>query len=155
MNNTETRRLPLWKAFIDNHEIDFGSSWTSEYMASYLDEEIGTVNFGMAIVSIRKELHKRGMQLSSKGSNGTQYTIIQANENHGVMTGYQRKAMNAIKSSVVLGINTPRDMLSCDEQRRHENTLSASQNTLLFMRKKRKELESKIEFPMHGVAWRG
>ena len=117
---TQVRRLPLWKAFLDENEIDYGFTVQADELSRFLDLKPDTVEFAFAVQNIRKELRKRGMVFTSRGENGERYVVAPPAKNQGEMARMQRTAINAMKQGVILGTSTPVEMLTADERRRHE-----------------------------------
>ena len=123
---SEVKRLPLWRSCLDEM-IAKGISYKDIYSASFFEEQLkekrDTMAFGLSISSIRRELEKLGFYLSGRGLKGDEFVILPPASNAGIMTGYQRRAADALKRGVILGTSTEQDMLSTAEQRRHEAIL--------------------------------
>ena len=137
----EQRLFPAWKEFLETEKIEFGVSWTSDYLEAALQCKADTVEFRFSIDKISRELVRRGMYITSEGSNGTVYRVVMPNRNAHVMHRMQRKAINAMYKSVTLGENTPRKMLTTDEQRVHEAVLEKAATRLALLSRSEKLLK--------------
>ena len=137
----EQRLFPAWKEFLETEKIEFGVSWTSDYLEAALQCKADSVEFRFSIDKISRELVHRGMYITSEGSNGTVYRVVMPNRNAHVMHRMQRKAINAMYKSVALGENTPRKMLTTDEQRVHEAVLEKAATRLALLSRSEKLLK--------------
>lgn len=137
----EQRLFPAWKEFLETETLEFGVSWTSDYLESVLQCKADTPEFRFSIDKISRELVRRGMYITSEGSNGTVYRVVMPNCNAHVMHRMQRKAINAMYKSVTLGENTPRKMLTTDEQRVHEAVLEKAATRLALLSRSEKLLK--------------
>lgn len=122
----ELIRLPLWKAALDDM-ISQGISYGQTIPATWFEERLrtkrDTMQFGLAVSEIRRELEKRGFYLSGRGQNGSQFVIVPPENNVDVMLSYQRLAIDALKRGVILGTQTRLDTLADSDRRRHESVL--------------------------------
>lgn len=124
--NNEPIRLPLWKNALDELRhggINYGQTIESEWFEEQLRTSRDTMQFGLAVSNIRRELEKDGYYLSGRGQKGDQFVILQPSANAKVMQNYSRAAMDAIKRGVILGTNTRLDTLDQTERDRHERVL--------------------------------
>lgn len=140
MEYQEQRLFPTWKEFLETEKIEFGVSWTSDYLEAALQCKSDSVEFRFSIDKISRELVRRGMYITSEGSNGTVYRVVMPKHNAHVMHRMQRKAINAMYKSVTLGENTPRKMLTTDEQRVHEAVLEKAATRLALLSRSEKLL---------------
>lgn len=129
----EARKYPLWREFVESESIDFGSSWSVETLAKKLECDPTSVEFQFAIDSIRRAIRRHGMYLSSAGSNGLIYRVVEAHQNADVMQRMQRRAIRSMRASVELGANTPRELLDAEQQRRHEAILERASTRLALI----------------------
>lgn len=129
----EARKYPLWREFVESENINFGSSWSVETLAKKLECDPSSVEFQFAIDAIRRAIRKHGMYLSSAGSNGLTYRVVEAHQNADVMQRMQRKAIRSMRASVELGANTPRELLDAEQQRRHEAILERASTRLALV----------------------
>jgi len=141
MEYQEQRLFPAWKEFLETEKIEFGVSWTSDYLEAVLQCKADSVEFRFSIDKISRELVHRGMYITSEGSNGAVYRVVMPNRNAHVMHRMQRKAINAMYKSVALGENTPRKMLTTDEQRVHEAVLEKAATRLALLSRSEKLLK--------------
>lgn len=119
-------RLPLWKACLEEMReqgVQFGQVWKSEFFEKRLRRKRTDMQFGLAVSEIRAALEHDGFFLSGRGQRGTQFVILPADGNDAVLEQYQRAASKALKRGVILGTNTPLDMLSEAQRKRHESLL--------------------------------
>lgn len=120
------RRLPLWKSCVEEMRVqgvDYGKVYTAEYFEQRLKCKRDEMEFGLAISEIRRDLETSGFYLSGRGQSGNQYVILPPENNRGVMSGYQRAALDALKRGIILGTTTRLDTLSAEDRRRHESVL--------------------------------
>ena len=121
------RRLPLWRSCLDEMTtksmINYGASIPAEFFEEQLKCERSSMEFGLAISNIRRELEQDGFYLSGRGQKGSQFVILQPASNVDVMAGYSRAAIDALRRGTILGTNTRLDTLSESERRRHEGLL--------------------------------
>lgn len=122
----ELVKLPLWKHTLDKMRagvIVYGQTFTAEYFEDNLKCKRETMQFGLAIAEIRRELEKDGFYLSGRGQKGVQFVILPPSGNADVMKCYQRQAADALRRGVILGTNTRLDTLTDAERRKHESVL--------------------------------
>ncbi len=135
-NTGEVIRLPLWKSCLETmrkDSVSYGKTYPAEYFEKALKVTRDTMQFGLAISEIRRELEMDGFYLSGRGQNGNQYVILPPENNQDVMRSYQRAALDALKRGVILGTNTRLDLLESEDRRRHEALLEKlAIRTLLF-----------------------
>jgi hypothetical protein len=121
------RRLPLWRTCIDRLRaeqlISYGQVIKSEFFERELECKRDSMEFGLAISSIRRELEADGFYLSGRGQKGNQFVILPPASNASVMNQYSRAAIDALRRGTILGTNTRIDLLSESERRRHEGVL--------------------------------
>lgn len=115
--------------------IEFGKTYPSDYFEKSLSRKRNTMEFGLAISEIRRELEKDGFYLSGRGQKGDQFVILPAEDNVSVMQGYNRRALDALKRGVILGTNTPLQLLDSENRKRHEALLERmAVRTILIQR---------------------
>lgn len=115
------RKLPLWKSFLEETPIDYGYTIEADALARELGvENIDCIEYAMAVNQIRKELRKRGMVFTARGQQGERYVVTPPATNQAEINRLQRSAISAMKQGVILGTNTPLDMLTEAERRSHE-----------------------------------
>jgi hypothetical protein len=119
-------RLPLWKNCLEVMLRD-GVEHGKVYEAKFFEEELrfkrDSMQFGLGVSEIRRELEKRGFYLTGRGQGGNQFVILPPDGNVAVMANYQRAAIDAMKRGVILGTNTRLDLLSKEDRRKHEGML--------------------------------
>lgn len=136
--SNEVVRLPLWKSCLDNIRnagVVYGQTFTAEYFEKQLRVTRDSMQFGLAISEIRRELEKDGFYLSGRGQKGNQFVILPAESNADVMQHYSRAALDALKRGVILGTNTRLDTLSVQDRRKHESTLEKMAIRVSLMRR--------------------
>ena len=117
------RTLPLWESAY--REI-IGNGWTygtvipSEWFEERLSEPRGTMKYDLALSQIRDELRGHGMCLSGRGHNGRAQEIIPANGNADVIQHFSRAAKRSLERGLTLGTNTPLELLTPEESRKHQ-----------------------------------
>ena len=122
----EIRRLPLWKNVVDKMRaegIEFGKTYSAEYFEEGLSQKRDTMQFGLAVSEIRRELESNGFYLTGRGQKGDQFVILPAGDNMKIMQEYSRRALDSLKRGVILGTNTPLNALAIDDRRKHEAIL--------------------------------
>lgn len=125
-NENEIRRLPLWKNVVDQMReegIEFGKTYSADFFEKGLSRKRDEMQFGLAISEIRRELEHDGFYLDGRGGKGDQFVIRPAQDNVAVMQGYNRRALDALKRGVILGTNTPLQLLDAANRKRHESLL--------------------------------
>lgn len=125
-DGAEVLTLPLWKNCLDGMlavGVNYGDTFSAKFFEEHLKSNQDTMEFGLAVSAIRRELEKRGFYLNGRGQNGEQYVIVQAASNCDVMLSYQRRALDAMRRGVILGTNTPLALLKGEDRRRHEAVL--------------------------------
>jgi hypothetical protein len=125
-DGAEVLTLPLWKNALDEmikQGVNYGSVYPVEFFQEHLKADPDTLEFGLGVSDIRRELEKRGLYLTGRGQKGEQYVIIAPASNCDVMLSYQRRALDAMKRGVILGTNTPLVLLEGEDRRRHEAVL--------------------------------
>lgn len=123
---TEVIRLPLWKACLDEMRkncVEYGKVYATEYFEAALKCQRDSMEFGLAVSNIRRELEKDGYYLTGRGQKLTQFIILPPEANRNVMAAYSRAATDALTRGVVLGTNTRMDVLTAEDRRRHESLL--------------------------------
>lgn len=120
-------KLPEWRSCLEVMLAD-GVDYNKTYPVEFFERELripatAKMRFSLSISQIRRELQKQGFHLSGKGGNGKIWTILPAANNAGVMHSYNREAANALKRGVILGTNTPLELLTEQERRLHEKIL--------------------------------
>lgn len=129
MNPTEPNnvvRLPLWKSCVDDMReegINHGKTYPAEYFEQKLRTQRDSMQFGLALSEIRRELEKDGFYLSGRGQNGNQFLILPPENNRDVMASYQRQALDSLRRGVILGTNTRLDLLPPEDRKKHESLL--------------------------------
>lgn len=118
----DARKLPLWKAWVDEHgeSFGYGDSVSSGDLVKYLDESEDSLKFAMAIHEIRKWFRRKGMNFTARGQSGTGYVISPPASNRVEMERMAKAAASAMREGVILGSTTPLDMLTEEERRIHE-----------------------------------
>lgn len=122
----EVVRLPLWKACLEDmlsRGVDYGDTYATSYFEEKLKAKRNTMEFSLAISSIRTSLLEHGKYLSGRGQKGESFVVLNPEANASVMQTYQREAIKALKKGVILGTSTDMQLLTDDERRRHEATL--------------------------------
>jgi len=115
--------------------VHYGQSIPAEWFEKRLRAGRDTMQFGLAVSEIRRELEKDGFYLSGRGQKGNQFVILPPSSNADVMDSYARAAADALKRGVILGTGTSMDTLNESERRRHEGTLERMQiKTALIQR---------------------
>lgn len=135
---TEAVKLPLWKNCLENlrkEGVTHGKTYTAEFFEKELRCDRNSMQFGLAISEIRRELEKDGFYISGRGQKGNQFVILPPESNQDVMRSYGRAALDALKRGVVLGTNTRLDTLSVQDRRRHEATLEKMAVRLMMIRR--------------------
>ena len=123
---TEAVRLPIWKHALEQMRlagIEYGKTFTAEWLEEKLRTKRDTMGFGLAISEIRRQLEWDGFYLSGRGHKGDQFVIMTPESNQDVMRGYGRAALDALTRGVILGTNTRLDTLTANERRKHEAML--------------------------------
>jgi transketolase len=132
-------KLPEWKHCLKKlrkRGINYGESYPTEFFEKHLRKERDTLEFGMDMYQIRKELEKEGYYLSGRGQKGKQYVILDAGSNVNIMKNYQRQALRSLKRGVILGTNTSMDVLDENEKDKHKRVLETMAiKTVLLSRK--------------------
>lgn len=129
MNPTEPNnviRLPLWKSCLDDMRqegVNHGKTYTAEFFEDKLKCERNSMQFGLALSEIRRELEKDGFYISGRGQSGNQFVILPPENNQDVMAAYQRQALDALRRGVILGTNTRLDLLPSADRKKHESLL--------------------------------
>lgn len=119
-------RLPLWRSCLErmiDEGVEYGKTYTAEFFMEHLKAEPDSMQFGLAISEIRRELEQKGYYLSGRGGKQTQWVILQPQAHSDVMTHYNRLAMDALKRGVILGTNTKLDLLEPADRKKHESIL--------------------------------
>jgi hypothetical protein len=125
-NNPVVRRMPLWRSALDDlmaEGVDYGKVIPALWFEERLKTARESMEFGLAISAIRRELEKKGFYLSGRGQNGNQFLIVPPEGNADAMQHYSRLAVDALKRGVILGTHTRLDSLSAADRRRHESIL--------------------------------
>jgi hypothetical protein len=124
-NNT-VLRLPLWRSTVEDmikDGVEYGQTYEAKFFEDRLKCDRNSMQFGLAVSNIRRELERHGFYLSGRGQNGNQLVILPPASNADVLCSYSRAATDALKRGVILGTNTRLDMLTNGERTRHEKTL--------------------------------
>lgn len=119
-------KLPEWRACLDvmlKEGVEYGKVYSAEFFEEHLCAKRDEMDFEMRISEIRRALEHKGFYLTGRGGKGVQWVILPAKANQNVMRSYNRAAADAMKRGVILGTNTPLDLLSEQERRSHEATL--------------------------------
>lgn len=119
-------RLPLWRSTLEDllrEGINYGQTITAEWFEERLRTKRDSMQFGLGISEIRRELEKSGYYLSGRGQKGNQFVILPPASNADVMRAYSSAATDALKRGVILGTNTRLDTLDTDARRKHEAIL--------------------------------
>jgi hypothetical protein len=126
-NPISPRRLPLWRSCLEELRkksmLNYGEVIDASFFEAQLQCERRSMEFGLAISEIRKELEADGFYLSGRGHRGEQFEIVPPAVNADVMNAYSRAAVRALRRGVILGTNTRLDTLTESERRRHEGLL--------------------------------
>ena len=128
MNHDDNlRKLPLWKSCLEKMRsqslINYGEVIDAPFFEEHLECKRDSMEFGLAVSSIRRELEEDGFYLSGRGQKRNQFVILPPASNANVMNAYSRAAVDALKRGVILGTNTRLDTLTESEKRRHEGIL--------------------------------
>ena len=103
--------------------VHYGAAIPAEFFEEALKAPRNSMEYGLGVSSIRRELLQDGLFLSGRGQRGKQFVFLQPAANANVMAGYQRAAVDALTRGVILGTSTPIDLLTEGERRRHEGLL--------------------------------
>lgn len=121
------RQHPLWRDFIvkmkATNELNFGAFFKTEAMVEHLGCAAESVEFAFAIAAIRKALRREGKNFTERGQHGLGYLITPPEFNHKEMDRLQASAISALREGVVLGTNTPIELLDAESRRKHEAVL--------------------------------
>jgi len=124
-NENPLRKLPLWKSCLEEMRtqsmLNYGAVFEASFFEKCLECNRNSMEFGLAISSIRRELEADGYYL--RGQKGNQFVILAPETNANIMNAYSRAAVTALKRGVILGTNTRLDTLTESERRRHEGML--------------------------------
>jgi hypothetical protein len=127
MNDDNLRKLPLWKSCLEEMRsqsmVNYGEVIDAPFFEERLECKRDSMEFGLAVSNIRRELEEDGFYLSGRGQKGNQFVILPPASNANVMNAYSRAAVDALKRGVILGTNTRLDTLTESERRRHEGIL--------------------------------
>lgn len=141
----ELVKLPLWKNCLEvmlAEGVEHGKTYPSEFFEEHLKEKRETMQFGLAISAIRRELEKYGFYLSGRGQKGNQFIILPPENNADVMLSYQSAALDALKRGVILGTQTRLDSLGEADRRRHEKVLEKVAIRSVLMNRSRTVVKS-------------
>jgi hypothetical protein len=122
----EVRKLPLWRSLADTmlqSGLTFGSSYTTEFIEQGLSAKRDSPKFNFGIHNMRKKTFEHRGFSFKKIHKEERYVILQANMNESEMARFSRKASSALRRGVILGTNTPLNLLGAEERRRHESML--------------------------------
>lgn len=121
------RQHPLWRDFIVKNKTEgslvFGSFFKVETMEDHLGCKSDSVEFAFAIAAIRKALRREGKNFTERGQHGLGFLITPPEFNHKEMDRLQASAISALREGVVLGTNTPIELLDAESRRKHEAVL--------------------------------
>jgi hypothetical protein len=146
------RQLPLWRHFIttmnDADALKFGAFFTTSDMEQHLGCKEDTAEFGMSIHRIRRALRRAGKNFTARGQLGEGFVIAPPDTNRCEMQRLQAAAITAMREGVVLGTNTPLELLSAEARRKHEAILEKMAMRLALVNRRTPELKSpRIEKP--------
>lgn len=119
-------KLPLWRSALDELSrdgVNYGQTISAAWFEKHLRCERDSMQFGLAISEIRRELEKQGFYLSGRGQKRNQFVILPPASNSKVMENYGAMAVDALKRGVILGTNTRLDSLNPSERQRHQGVL--------------------------------
>jgi hypothetical protein len=119
----DTIKLPEWKHALDKMQeigTDYGAVFEAKWLSIVMKMEPDTLQFGIAISSIRKALRREGKHLTGQGQNGERYIIAPPQDNYRELHRLNKIAVRSLKEGVILGTSTPTDMLDANDRRRHE-----------------------------------
>lgn len=121
------RILPLWRAFLSEmreaDRLKFGEFFTTAELAKSLCCPEESTEFAFAVARIRRALRRDGKNFTARGQQGLGFVIAAPETNHAEMQRLQSVAMTAMREGVILGTNTPIDLLSAEDRRKHEAVL--------------------------------
>lgn len=136
----ETRKTP-----IDPEEVveelrslgwlTYGRAIPAEWFIERIGEQPGTLRFGCALSTVRRELERHGFYLRGSGMHQKPLQIIAAEKNLDQMKGYSHRASDHIKRAVILGEATNRDALTAGDLQRHDGYLARLQNKRALMQR--------------------
>lgn len=136
------RRHPLWKAwFTENQGLSWGAVVRVEALSTYLQLEPDSTAFAFAVHEIRKAFRRAGKNFTAAGMKGTGYMIAQPDTNADEMERMQASALSALREGVILGTNTPIEMLSQEDARRHEAVCERMAKRLALIGRKAPEID--------------
>ena len=120
---TELRKLPLWKDWMEKvgQSMTFGNFVSNEDLATALDQPVGSFDFKLDVSKIRKRFRIKGMNFTSRGQYGRGFIIVPPGMNAKEMSRMASAAKSAMRECVILGSNTPLDLLNQEERRIHES----------------------------------
>lgn len=123
-----TRTLPLWRSFLsearDVGRVSYGAVFTVAELETSLSCKKETIEFQLAVSSIRKELRREGKNLTARGQGGVAFVITQPDANYLEMQHLQRVAITSLQEGLILGSTTPLELLDAEARARHEATLA-------------------------------
>jgi hypothetical protein len=140
-DHEEVKRMPLWRHFVETHheagKLEFGSFFSAEQMEAHLGCRYDSLEFAMAIYAIRKALRRLGGKVfTERGQQGKGFIIAPVERNADEMARLQRTAMNSMREGVILGTNTPVELLDAESRRRHEAILERMATRLALLRRR-------------------
>lgn len=138
INNVEVLVLPLWKTCLEDmiqDGIDYGKIYETKWFEDKLRCLRSTMEFGLAISEIRRELEKEGFYLSGRGQNGNQFIVIPADSNQDILRHYCSLANDCFKRGIILGKRTKREALSPDKVAQHEAILERMENKFALLKR--------------------
>lgn len=126
MSEGNLRRLPLWRDCADRMRkqgLTYGQIFEAEFFEEALSCKRNTMEFLLAISSIRRDLESSGFYLSGRGGKGDRFSILPANKNHDQMRSFRAKARDSLRRGTILGTNTRLDELNAEDRAKHEKLL--------------------------------
>jgi hypothetical protein len=102
------------------NKLVYGAFFSSSDMEIHLSCKENTAEFAFAISHIRRALRRSGQNFTARGQMGQGYQIAAPGTNHAEVSRLQHVALNAMREGVILGTETPLELLSAEERRKHE-----------------------------------
>lgn len=131
-------KLPLWKTCAEQmleEGIDYGKTYPYQFFEDRLKADRNSIQFSIAISKIRHALLRKGFYLSGVGAqkHGC-FCIQQPNANKATMTRMAKIAQRSLARGVILGTNTPLEILQAGDRKKHEQILERLQLKYMFIR---------------------
>jgi hypothetical protein len=139
----DTRRLPLWKDFLEtalrSQRLTYGAFFSIEELESAVGHKRDTVAFNFAMSEIKQALEKidnGAMVWTARGQYGRGYVISPPETCTAEMQNQFRQGLHLLGRSVRLGVNTPTHLLSDEQRRKHEALLEKNAKRLALVNRR-------------------